>query len=41
MGGGARFLTKRVTYMSEASYERSEYKTAGGPGGRCTPPEKN
>ena len=42
-GGGARFLMKCVTYTSEASYERSEYKTAGGPGGgggRCKPPEK-
>ena len=30
MGGGARFLAKGVTYTSEASYKRSEYKSAGG-----------
>ena len=27
--GGPRFLAKRVTYTSETSYERSEYKSAG------------
>ena len=37
--GGARFLAKRVTYTSEASYERSEYKSAGGPRGAVSPPE--
>ena len=31
-GGGARFVGKRVTYTSEVSYERSEYKSAGGTG---------
>ena len=29
-GGGPRFVGKRVTYTSEVSYERSEYKSAGG-----------
>ena len=44
--GGARFVAKRVTYIrvkrvtSEASYEGSEYKSAGGTGGRCKPPGK-
>ena len=31
---------KRVTYTSEASYERSEYIPAGGPGGAVNPPRK-
>ena len=31
-GGGARFVGKRVTYTSEVSYERSEYKSSGGTG---------
>ena len=35
--GGARFVGKRVTYMSESSSKRSEYKSAGGRG-RCKPP---
>ena len=29
-GGGLIFIAKRGTYTSEASYERSEYKSAGG-----------
>ena len=29
-GGGPRFVAKRVTYTSKASYE---HKSAGGPGG--------
>ena len=38
MGGGARFVGKRVTYTNEVSYERSEYKSAGGTGGAVSPP---
>ena len=37
-GGGPRFVGKRVTYTSEVSYERSEYKSAGGTGGAVSPP---
>ena len=37
-GGGPRFVGKRVTYTSEVSYERSEYKSAGGKGGAVSPP---
>ena len=33
------FAAKGVIYTSEASYERSEYKSAG-VRGRCKPPEK-
>ena len=36
--GGPRFVGKRVTYTSEVSYERSEYKSAGGTGGAVSPP---
>ena len=35
-GGGAIFLAKGVTYTSKASYERREYKSAGGPGALYT-----
>ena len=42
MGGGPRFLAKRITYTSEASYiyERSEYTSAGGQGDAVRPPWK-
>ena len=36
--GGPRFLAKGVTYTSEVIYERSEYKSAWGPGGAVSPP---
>ena len=35
--GGPRFVGKRVTYTSEVSYERSEYKSAGGTGAVSPP----
>ena len=35
--GEARFLAKRVTYTSEASYTSA----GGAGGGRCEPPEKH
>ena len=28
--GGPRFVGKQITYTREVSYERSEYKSAGG-----------
>ena len=37
--GGSRFLVNRGTYTIEASYERSEYKSAGVSGGAVSPPD--